>query len=127
MAKAIGKPIDQAADQGVGLAFVAYPEAVSRMPISRLWAVLFFTMLCTLGFGTQFTLIESVVSTITETMYSSPNRAQKRRVLFLTVLFFFACGMVLCTQVCLGMHTRLDTLLCDKHRCKYICILLRRG
>ena len=85
---------------GAGLAFIAYPEAVTRLPISRLWAILFFTMLCTLGFGTQFTLIESVVATVSETMYPSPSRGQKRKVLFLTVLGFFAAGMILCTRVC---------------------------
>ncbi len=102
MAHEMNAEVKDVVTQGAGLAFVAYPEAVSRMPVSRLWAILFFTMLCTLGFGTQFTLIESVVSTITETMYSSPNRGQKRRVLFLTVLGFFACGMILCSQVMTG-------------------------
>lgn len=99
MANEMNAEVKDVVTQGAGLAFVAYPEAVTRLPVSRFWAILFFTMLCTLGFGTQFTLIESVVSTITETMYSNPNRSQKRRVLFLTVMFFFACGMILCTNV----------------------------
>ena len=51
---------------GAGLAFVAYPEAVARLPLSPVWSILFFAMLLTLGLGTQFTILTTIITTITD-------------------------------------------------------------
>lgn len=46
-------PIDKVVQNAEGLAFIAYPEAVVRMPVANLWAILFFLMLFILGLGSQ--------------------------------------------------------------------------
>ncbi|XP_046377511.1 sodium- and chloride-dependent glycine transporter 1-like [Haliotis rufescens] len=71
MAKEKGVSVADVADGGPGLAFVVYPEAISRMPVSPLWAVFFFLMMATLGFGSQFSMVECVMSAFIDEFRSS--------------------------------------------------------
>lgn len=48
-----GLPVEQVAKAGPGLAFIAYPQALSIMPGGPFWAVIFFFMLLTLGLDSQ--------------------------------------------------------------------------
>jgi len=53
MARRLGENVEDVIDQGPGLAFIAYPQAVALLPIPQLWSVLFFFMLLTLGLDSQ--------------------------------------------------------------------------
>ncbi|XP_051526707.1 sodium-dependent neutral amino acid transporter B(0)AT1-like [Myxocyprinus asiaticus] len=48
--------------EGTGLAFIVFTEAITKMPVSPLWAVLFFIMLFCLGLSTMFGSVEGVVA-----------------------------------------------------------------
>ncbi|XP_035215212.1 sodium- and chloride-dependent glycine transporter 1-like isoform X1 [Stegodyphus dumicola] len=97
MAHELGVPVNEVAAQGAGLAFVAYPEAVSKLPISPLWSFLFFLMLMTLGLGTQFTIIETVVTTIVDT-YPDKLRRRKAWILSASCIVMFTMGLPICTK-----------------------------
>ncbi|KAK3599570.1 hypothetical protein CHS0354_035809 [Potamilus streckersoni] len=62
MAKTMGVGIEDVAKGGYGLAFVAYPEALSNMPIPQLWSILFFFMLFTLGLDSEFAMLETTLT-----------------------------------------------------------------
>lgn len=52
------------AAQGTGLAFVVFTQAIVSLPGAPFWAVLFFTMLLSLGLGSQIGLLEGMLCTL---------------------------------------------------------------
>lgn len=57
-------PISKVIEDGPGLIFIVYPQALARMPAPQLWSVLFFFMLLCLGLNSQFAIVEVVVTSI---------------------------------------------------------------
>jgi SNF family Na+-dependent transporter len=49
---------------GPSLAFIAFPIAISRMPLAYVWAFLFFALLLCLGIDSEFAMIESVMTVL---------------------------------------------------------------
>ncbi|XP_056634493.1 sodium- and chloride-dependent GABA transporter ine isoform X1 [Diorhabda sublineata] len=59
-----GTSIEDVVDDGPGLIFVVYPQAIAKMPAAQLWAVFFFFMLICLALNSQFAIVEVVVTSI---------------------------------------------------------------
>ncbi|XP_070554248.1 sodium- and chloride-dependent glycine transporter 2-like [Ptychodera flava] len=89
-------PIDQVVEQGAGLAFVVYPEVVSRLPVSQFWSFLFFFMLITLGLDTMFATIEMVICAFLDLFPSQ--RRRKTLCVFIICLCLFLLGLPLVTK-----------------------------
>ncbi|XP_069084235.1 sodium- and chloride-dependent GABA transporter 2-like [Pleurodeles waltl] len=99
MAQEQGVPISEVADSGPGLAFIAYPRAVSMMPFAPLWACFFFLMIILLGLDSQFVCVESMVTAVVD-MYPNTFRKKNRRellILFLSI-FSYLIGLVMLTE-----------------------------
>ncbi|KAM8883665.1 sodium-dependent neutral amino acid transporter B(0)AT1-like [Synchiropus picturatus] len=79
--------------EGTGLAFIVFTEAIINMPISPLWAVLFFIMLFCLGLSTMFGSIEGVVVPLVD-LGVLPKRWPKEAVCGLTCLVSFLLGLL---------------------------------
>lgn len=93
-------PIDVVVTEGAGLAFIAYPEVVTKLPISQLWSVLFFSMLITLGLGTQISTVTTIHTTLMDSFPNIFRKNQKRRVGLLLGIatFCFIIGLAFASQ-----------------------------
>ena len=98
MAHILGKEVSDVATSGPGLAFVVYPEAIAQMPISPLWALLFFFMLLTLGLDTQFAMMEAVVTGLVDE-YGKYLRKRKELVILALCGLAFIIGLSNITEV----------------------------
>nr|XP_032828162.1 sodium- and chloride-dependent GABA transporter 3-like [Petromyzon marinus] len=99
MALEQGVNIAEVAESGPGLAFIAYPRAVSMMPLAPLWASLFFLMLIFLGLDSQFVCVESLVTAMVD-MYPKTFRFGRRRellILCVSIISFFL-GLIMLTE-----------------------------
>ncbi|CAG06703.1 unnamed protein product, partial [Tetraodon nigroviridis] len=98
MAEEQGMDISTVAQSGPGLAFIAYPRAVSMMPVPQLWAVCFFIMIIMLGLDTQFVSLEALMTSVTDLYPHLIRRGHRRKLLLLFIcIACFLVGLVMVT------------------------------
>ncbi|KAM9388120.1 LOW QUALITY PROTEIN: sodium- and chloride-dependent betaine transporter-like [Phaethornis superciliosus] len=94
-----GIPIAEVAESGPGLAFIAYPTAVTMMPVSQLWSCLFFLMLIFLGLDSQFVCVESMVTAVIDLFPGVFRRKGRRELLILAIaVICYLVGLLLVTE-----------------------------
>nr|XP_056715889.1 sodium- and chloride-dependent neutral and basic amino acid transporter B(0+) [Euleptes europaea] len=97
MAFMADKKVSEVVDSGFDLAFVAYPEALSKLPVAPLWSFLFFFMLLLLGLDSQFATIETITTTIQD-LYPQVMKKMRIPVTMGLCLLLFLLGLVCVTQ-----------------------------
>ena len=91
-----GKPVEQilAKSESVGLAFVAYPQALSELPWwPNAFAVVFFIALLFLGIDSAFSITEAALASLID-----KTGWNRKRVLFVMSIVGFAVGLIFVTQ-----------------------------
>nr|CAB3266320.1 sodium- and chloride-dependent glycine transporter 2 [Phallusia mammillata] len=97
MAHVLGTDVKEVAAEGPGLAFVIYPEAISKMPLAPFWSILFFLMLLTLGLGTMFATLETIVTSLTDA-FPAQLRHRKSLLTLCVCFVLFLLGIPMVTQ-----------------------------
>ncbi|XP_022079557.1 sodium- and chloride-dependent glycine transporter 1-like [Acanthaster planci] len=100
MAHDAGMAVDKVVESGPGLAFIAYPEAIARMPLSTLWALLFFLMVFMLGLGSEFCMFETVITGMVDELekFNPVFRKRKWLVTLLMAVLMYILGLSMVTN-----------------------------
>ncbi|XP_048764706.2 sodium- and chloride-dependent betaine transporter-like [Ostrea edulis] len=96
MAHENGVPIEKVVKSGPGLGFIAYPEALAKLPLPNLWAVIFFIMLLTVGLDSTFGTLEPVYTALSDSFRIWRKRRTLMTAVFSTVCFLI--GLIMCTE-----------------------------
>ncbi|KAM9327343.1 sodium- and chloride-dependent betaine transporter-like isoform 1-T2 [Pholidichthys leucotaenia] len=110
MASSHGVSVDEVTAGGPGLAFIAYPQALSLLPGSNFWSVLFFFMLLLLGLDSQFVCVESLATAITDMYPQQLRRRGAREILTLVIaVVCFLLGLPFITEGGVLLFQLVDT------------------
>jgi solute carrier family 6 amino acid transporter-like protein 5/7/9/14 len=107
MAYKMNEPdISVVAKAGPGLAFIAYPQALSMLPFANFWSVIFFGMLITLGMDSQHPCVETILTALSDEYPSLKNHHKK--LLFTICFTLFLLGIPLTSHGGLYWFTLLN-------------------
>ncbi len=97
MAGSQGLPISKVVTHSIGLAFVAYPKALSLMPLGNLFGAIFFFCLFVAGISSSVSIIEAFTSAIMDKFGT-----ERGRVVTIICIIAFLCSIIFTSQA--GLH-----------------------
>ncbi|MBU90544.1 sodium-dependent transporter [Candidatus Woesearchaeota archaeon] len=106
MAEQQGVAFDEVVASGPGLAFVAFPKALSLMPFASLFGILFFLTLLTLAIDSAFSLVEAIATTIKD-----KTKISKEKIAFIVCFLCFLAGIIYTTNAGLYLLDVVDHFL----------------
>uniref|UniRef100_A0A8C4GDZ2 Transporter n=1 Tax=Dicentrarchus labrax TaxID=13489 RepID=A0A8C4GDZ2_DICLA len=107
MAHIYRKPIASVVKEGFGLAFIAYPEALAKLPISTFWSILFFFMLTIVGLDSQFTQID-VITTCLYDAFPETFKSKRALLTIMTCSIIYFLGLPYVTRAGIYWVTLID-------------------
>ncbi|PAV65755.1 hypothetical protein WR25_19709 isoform H [Diploscapter pachys] len=101
MATQQGKSVDEVAQAGPGLLFLAYPSGILKLPGTQLWSILFFLMVLFLGVDSQFCTMEGFFTAIIDEFPSLIRGRKYGRETFVGIICIisYLIGLSTVTQV----------------------------
>jgi NSS family neurotransmitter:Na+ symporter len=106
MAEQQGVAFDEVVASGPGLAFVAFPKALSLMPFATLFSALFFITLLTLAIDSAFSLVEAVNTSIKD-----KTKMKKQHIALIVCILGFLAGIIYTTNAGLYLLDIVDHFL----------------
>nr|QQY02562.1 sodium-dependent serotonin transporter [Cryptocotyle lingua] len=94
----MNKTMEDVANEGPGLVFIAYPEAIATLKGSTFWAIIFMLMLITLGLDSTFAGLEAIITAVLDRI---PNLRRRRELFVLFIIIYCFLG-ALATTTCGG-------------------------
>ncbi|KAK5872706.1 hypothetical protein PBY51_013381 [Eleginops maclovinus] len=111
MAHIYGKPVAAVVKEGFGLAFIAYPDALAKLPISPLWSILFFLMFVIVGLDSQFTILEVITTCLTDA-FPAIFKSKRISLTIGTCVTVFLLGLPCLTRAGIYWVTLIDQFAC---------------
>jgi len=109
LANVQGLPVPDVTTSGTGLAFVAYPTAITKLPaLNSIFGIIFFITLLSLGIDSAFALQEA----FTTGFYDKWKLSQKR-VTFIFVVIAFFISLIFTTSGGYYWFDIIDKWICD--------------
>lgn len=93
MAEQQGVAVADVVASGPGLAFVAFPKALSLMPFASFFSVLFFLTLLTLAIDSAFSLVEAINTTIKD-----KTKMKRQHIALIVCVLGFLAGIIYTTN-----------------------------